>query len=192
MSSVPQELEVLPRGRPRGPAAPEAMGVVGRERQEHMSAFDSRHMSLIDSMIAWAIANPGQPFTRMAMALGGPTALTLRQIASTDAYKARLREVAPEVLEAVGIAPLKAKIEAAAAIAIDRLSEKLATADSVSEIVDATEVLLSGIYGKGQGAAQLAAANAPSQNIQVNATILMGREMILGGQAPNPPPEPQP
>lgn len=177
--------EQVARGRPPGPGP---TGIITREAQEHGSAFDTRHLALIDGMINWQVANPGQPYTKMAVALA-MNVVTLRQIASTDAYKARLREIAPEVLQAVGIASLKEKMDLAASIAMEKMAEKIQVSESLADITDATEVLLRGIYGKdgAQGGGPLAPAAAP---VQINQTILLGRELMLAGGAsplqPNP------
>jgi hypothetical protein len=139
---------------------------------EGRDSTNSRHMILIDQMIAWSIANPGKPWSQCAVALGLST-LWVRTVASTDAFRARYSQIKDDLIQECGLSTLKDKINAAAEIGVERLAAKLEVAESMSDITDATEMLLGQVYGSGK-------TPAPSQTITVNqAVILEGRDAIV-------------
>jgi hypothetical protein len=142
---------------------------------QQTDSSQSRHLILIDQMIAWQIANPGKPWTECSRALG-LTATWCRMVASTDAFRARYAEVRDDVIKEIGLLGLKEKIAAAADIALDRLAEKLAVAESTGDLTDAAEMLLKAHYGDGGSRSQ-----SSPVTVQVNTTILEARERIMSG-----------
>lgn len=139
-----------------------------------MESTHARHMVLIDQMIAWQVANPGKPWTHAAPALG-VSVMWLRMMASTDSYRARYAEVSDTVIREVGLLGLKEKIAAAAELAVERLAEKVAVSESLSDIKDAAEMLLDRHYGGG-GEAQ-----AP-KHLTINQQIILeAKEQITRG-----------
>jgi hypothetical protein len=141
-----------------------------------LSSVENKHMLLIDQMISWQVANPGQPYTKMAAALGLST-LWCRRVASTDAYKVRAAEQSDVVFREIGIMGLKERITEAANAAVERMAQKIEFAESLPEITDAAEVLFDAHYklagvGGGDGPRTV--------NVQTN-VILQGRDAMLSG-----------
>lgn len=150
---------------------------------ESMSAVESRHMMLIDQMIAWGLANPGKPWTECARALGVST-LWARMVASSDAFKARYSGIRSDLIQQCGIATLKDKINAATEVVIERIAEKAVVSDSMEDLTDAAEVLLGATYGKGG-----AAGTTINATVQINADVI--REARAAIIAPKDQPAPQ-
>lgn len=150
-----------------------------------MDATSARHMVLIDQMIAWQIANPGKPWSHCAQAMG-LTPLWCRMVASTDAFRARYAEVAPELIEQIGLVPLKAKMSAVAEMALERLAEKIPLTESLGDLTDATEMLIQGIYGKQGGSGD---APAPT-SLTLNQQIILEQGARLQGLEVAPAPAP--
>lgn len=143
-------------------------------------ATASRHLILIDQMIAWQIANPGKPWTQCAQALG-LSALWCRMVASSDAFKARYAECKDGIIKEIGLLGLKERIAAAAEVAVERLAEKASVCDSMGELTDAAEVLLKAHYGDSKS------PGASPVSLTVNNTILAARDRIMAGPVPAPP-----
>lgn len=150
---------------------------------EEMSAVESRHMVLIDQMIAWSIANPGKPWTDCARALGVST-LWARMVASSDAFKARYSGVKNDLIQQCGIATLKDKINAAAEVVVERIADKAVTSESMEDLVDAAEVLLGATYGKGG-----AAGTVVNTTVQINADVIREARAAIIAPKVNPAPE---
>lgn len=139
----------------------------------------SKHMVLVDSIIAWMISNPGQPLTKCAAALQLSTQW-IRMVASTDFFKARLASKQDDILTQVGIMGLKEKIAAAAEAAVERLAEKISIADNLDSIVGAADMLLEKHYALESGRGLRGGGV-----VNVNMTaILQGREQMLQGPDP--------
>jgi hypothetical protein len=138
-------------------------------------------MVLIDQLIAWSIGNPGKPWTNAAAAFKLSN-IFVRAVVASDAFRARYQEVRDRTLQEVGIFTLKEKIAAAADIAIERLAEKVVLTESMSDLTDATEMLLSHTYGKPGGGGSGVGIGSPAsvQYIQVHQAIIDGRNSILG------------
>lgn len=143
----------------------------------------SKHMLLIDTIIAWMIGNPGKPMTHCAAALGLSTQW-VRMVASTDAFKARMSEQRDNVLREVGMMGLKERIAAAAETALDRLTEKLTVADNIDSIKDATEMLLEKHFAlEGTPVSR----QPGGMTINVHQAIVDGRSAMLAGKNPPAP-----
>lgn len=162
--------------KPEAAAAPpvKAHGVTYGQGTETNSVH-TKHLALIDAMISWSIANPGQPWTKCAGILGVSVAWC-RMVASSDAFRARYSDVRDDLLQQCGILTLRDKINGALEVTIDRITEKAAVSESMGDLTDAAEVLLDAVYGKsGAGGGAVAPANV-TVNAQV---ILQARDGII-------------
>lgn len=170
VEELPQE---LPKPAPIPGFAPGGVQSTGP------AAIGTRHMILIDQIIAWSIANPGKPWSVCATQLG-VNKLFISKMVNSDTFRERYLQVRDRTLEEVGILSLKDKIAAAADVGIERIAEKLAVTESMSDLVDATEMLLNRTYGvvpQGGGA-------SPAMSLSITNAILDGRSQMM---TPKPP-----
>lgn len=156
------------------PAPDRVLPRTSEMREAGTDTTQSKHMVLIDAIIAWMIGNPGKPLTQCAAALR-LSSPWVRMVASSDFFKARLAEQRDGMIAATGILTLRERIAVAAEVAVERLTEKIAVSDNMEEITDATEMLLDKYYDvSGEG---------PKGNGQVNVNItaiMQGRDQMLG------------
>lgn len=138
----------------------------------------ARHMILIDQLIAWAIAHPGKGWRLAAQALG-LSSIFVRNVVSSDAFRARYAQVQNRTIEELGIIPLRDKIAIAADMAVERIAEKVETMESAEDLIDAADLLLSHALGK-PGATP--GVQTPAGNtFIIQQAIMDGRAAILGG-----------
>lgn len=144
-------------------------------------AVVSRHMVLLDAIIAWSIANPGKPWSQCAAALKF-SAPFVYKVVSTDSFRARYQHKSGLILEETGIASLRDKINAAANMAIERLIEKIPGTESVGELRETADVLLDRIYGPvGAGAGQTP-SGPTTVVVPITAIIHQERDRLLAGK----------
>jgi hypothetical protein len=161
------------------PAPSAGRGIaINHQQGDGMDALSQKHMILIDAIINWAIANPGRPWTQCATALQF-TPTWVRMVVNTDAFKARYAQMAPELLRQVGVASLKDRINAAAEVVIERIAEKAIVSESLGDLTDAAEVLLTAQFGKGNAAG----GNPSPVNLTINQQIINSeRDNLLQGK----------
>ena len=149
----------------------------------------SKHMVIIDQVIDWMLLNPGAAVYKASKQNGGPLELTptwIRQVASSDAFKARLREKQQEMDAAILVPTLKERLEAVATQALERMEQMVHVATDPEFIRDSTEMLLEQHYklgipagGNGQGQTTI---NIDARTV----AIVESRKRILEGSVVPP------
>jgi hypothetical protein len=115
----------------------------------HKSATNTKHLVVIDEVIAWMILNPGVSVSKASHAMGGPikySTLWLRQLISTDAFKARLAEKQKDCDAALLIPQLREKLHAVTEAAVERLGDMIPVSTDPEFVLDAAEMLLKTHY----------------------------------------------
>jgi len=111
-------------------------------------------------------------------------------IINSDAFRAHLKELEERVTEEVLIPHLRERIGGAAAIALDRLSERLQTEKSVEVISDAAEILLRSLGYGSKGPSVVVNTTQQTVNVTDRETLAKGRALLARmsrGPAAGPP-----
>lgn len=144
---------------------------------ESLQAVQAKQMALIDQMILWQMANPGKPWTQCAQVMQ-VSANWCRLVASSDAYKARYAAASDKALKEIGMFGISERLKVATEVALERITEKIATSESLGDITDATEVLLKGQFGGGPQ------APGPQTHVHVHQDVIMQGRTALTSPRP--------
>lgn len=161
-------------------------GVVKQIEDSLRTTVASKHMVIIDQVIDWMLLNPGMAVSKASKQNGGPFDLTpvwLRQIVSSDAFKARLREKQDHFDAAIMVPTLKERLESVTHQALERMEQMLPVATDPEFVKDSTEMLLEQHYKMGVPQGD---RSGQGITVQINAetiAIVDSRKRILEGKA---------
>lgn len=161
-------------------------GLVPQVGSVPKEACASKHLVVIDALINWMILNPGVSVAKASHTNGGPiqySTVWLKQVASADAFRARLAEKQKELDVLLLVPTLKEKLAATCELAVERVADMLPVSSDTEFILDATEMLLKAQYASyGQGQSRPAQGDVPQFQID-RATFVLAEERknILSG-----------
>lgn len=168
----------------RGDGLVPQVGTVPKE------ACASKHLVVIDELINWMLMNPGVSVSKASFKNGGPiqySAVWLKQVASADAFRARLREKQSQIDAALLVPSLREKLHHTTEMAVERIADMLPVATDPGFILDAAEMLLKAQYGGYAGAPAQPPGQPPAGNTFVidRATIAIveERRALLEGKS---------
>lgn len=158
-------------------------------RESNPKAPGPKRVSIThEGIINWLIENPGRPQRDCALFFD-VTQAWLSTIIHSDAFQERLRQRQDEIAALVGVG-IQAQLRGGAAIALERLTEKLTVCDDREFLLDATDKLFHRL-GFAPKSSPLGAptGNSPAlvQNNQYNITVARddlaaARELMQGRQ----------
>lgn len=140
-----------------------------------------------EGIINWLIENPGRPQRDCALFFN-VTQAWLSTIIHSDAFQERLRQRQDEIAALVGVG-IQAQLRGGAALALERLTEKIVVCDDRDFLLDATDKLFHRLGFAPKATPAVGGGNSPSvvQNNQYNITVARddlaaARELMQGRQ----------
>lgn len=139
-----------------------------------------------EGIINWLIENPGRPQRDCALFFS-VTQAWLSTIIHSDAFQERLRQRQDEISALLGVG-IQAQLRGGAALALERLTEKIVVCDDRDFLLDATDKLFHRLGFAPKSSPPLGGAGSSinaSGNVQINVSVAQSdlaaaREMMQG------------